>query len=998
MPSTLPRGSERRQVTALFCDIVDYVALASSLDPEDTMHVVDVFLAGCEAIITQHSGYIVQYMGDGILAFFGYPNANEDDAVNAVRAGIALRDNAGALELPPGISLHVRVGIATGLVVVAEVAGRPQVGIVGETPNLAARLQSMAAPDSVVVVKDTQRITRGSVTYRDLGTFALKGYSAPVQIFEAVEVTADPSRFLARTQGQAAPLVGRERELDVLLRGWAAARAGQGQVIMLRGEAGIGKSRLIEELRRHAADLPRTEVIWYCAPDRTDSALYPIAQLLSREAGFSRGDTEAARAEKFAAFVAANEVREDLGQAVLADLLGVQLAAAPVLQAATPDKRKEVMRGILLGILNRRGAAGPLLLVLEDAHWCDATTLSVLDQAVNTAAERSWLVVVTARPEYAPAWESETSAVTLDLGRLNGGEAEEICRHLGSETLLPPAAVRQILARCDGIPLFVEEMTKAVIEAAGDGTDAMTIPISVQASLVARLDRLGPARRIANIGAVIGRRFSYEVLAALAFQPEPELRQALRALTISGLVERTGVPPASVYIFKHALIRDAAYESLFKRERQTLHGQIAAVLRDQFPNTRDIEPEVLAYHFTQSGASAEALPLWVAAGQRAAARAAHGEAVGHLRTALGLLRQQPQSAATVGMELQLLIGLAFSLAASQGYANTEVGKTLAEAQAICDALGDVPDVYGVLCGIALFRLVIADHDAAMTISRRAEAIAERTGLPEHRIQVDVTIGHIHFVQGKLLAARTYLENACKVYSAHDGRNLPLYSAHDGFVSAHASLLLTLHACGEDAAAEEIAAALRAHAELLGRPYEFSLALCFMAIYGVLRDDFGRARLWAEEAARICDEQGYAQWGAIASIMEARARGELGQAREAVIAARRNFIIQGDTGGAHFTSFYLGEIAALEMLAGDPAAALATVDQAIATSRGHGELYYLPHLYRRKAQILGGMPGRDPAEILAVLNEALAIANAQGAAGFAKAAALAKQHLESEAYI
>ncbi len=975
-------------MTALFCDIVDYVALAARLDPEDTMHVVDVFLAGCEAVITQHSGYIVQYMGDGVLAYFGYPNAHEDDAVNAVRAGIALRDNVGALELPPGISLQVRVGIATGLVVVNEVVGRNQVGIVGETPNLAARLQSIAAPDTVVVAKDTQRITRGAVTYRDLGPFALKGYTTPVEIFEAVDVTTDASRFLARTQGQASPLVGRERELDLLLRRWAAAQAGQGQVILLRGEAGIGKSRLVEELRRHAADRPHAEVVWYCAPDRADSALYPIGQQMARAAGFRRGDTAVAYTEKFVRFIETNAVREPLGRAVLADLLGAQRDAVPALQAVTPDKRKEVMLATLLGILDGLGAARPLLLVLEDAHWCDATTLRVLDQAVKRSVDRPWLVVVTARPEFVPVWQSQANAVTLEPGRLNHGDAEEICRHFGAETLLPPAAVRQILTRCDGIPLFVEEMTKAAIEGAGDGSAAVTIPISVQDSLVARLDRLGTARRVANIGAVIGRRFSYEVLAALALQPEPELRQALRALTLSGLVERTGVPPTSAYRFKHALIRDAAYESLLKRERQALHGQIATVLRDQFPNTRETEPEVLAYHFTQSGMVAEALPLWAAAGERAATRAAYGEAVGHLQTALDLLRQQPADAARVGMELQVLIGLAVSLAASRGYASAEVGKALDEARAICDALGDVPDVFGVLCGITLFLIVIGDLDGAGTIARRAEAIGARTGLPEHRIQADVMIGYILCAQGKIQTARPYLETVARLYAAHDGSRLPLFAPQDTLATSQVSLLQVLHASGDDAAAEDLAARLCAHGRSLGRPFDLAFALSWTSFYWVLREDYGRARRWAEEAQSICDDQGYLLVGAVSSFIRTRAVGEFEQPREAIVAARGIWEMIQTTGQKHFTSFYLGEIAGLEILAGDPAAALATINDAIAAARRYDELYFLSPLYRRRARILSRMPDQDLAEVHATLTEALAVAEAQGATGFAEAAAMA----------
>lgn len=996
MQPAAAQRAERRQVTALICDLVDSVSLTMRLDPEDMMNVIEAYLSACENVIVRHGGTITQYTGDGVLALFGYPSADEDDAANAVRAGMALRDAVGRLGLPRGLTLRTRVGIATGLVVIRGFTGRRgarEVDLAGEAPNLAARLQTIAAPDTIVVAKATQRITRGVFTYRDLGPFTLKGFSTPVEAFEAVEAAPVASRFQARAWGKMTPLVGRDEELALLLGRFAAARAGKGQVVLLQGEPGIGKSRLVEELRLHTADTPHAQTMWYCGPNTADSAQYPISQQLARAAGFDRSDSAATRRDKLSRLLAQVGALDPLSQAVLADLLGIPAEATTPIEAMTPEKRKEHTQDALLGLMDRWASNHPAMFVLEDAHWSDSTTLEFLDRAIGRAVDRRWLILVTARPEYQPPWAGLENVTHLRLGRLDHGDAERVCAHLGSEAVLPAATVRQIVARCDGIPLFVEEMTKSVLEATlaipeGEGTPAVAIPMSVQDSLVARLDRLGPARRIANLGAAIGRRFSYELLAAVAMQSDPELHQGLGDLVLSGLVESSGVPPTSTYLFKHAMIRDAAYESLLKRERQELHGKIAAVLRDRFPETREAEPELLAYHLTESGAIAEAIPLWATAGQRAASRAAHVEAARHLQTALDLLRSQPTDGARAATELQLLIGLAVSLAASRGYAVPEVGKVLAEARAICDALGNVAGLFAVLRGICNFLIVVGDLAGAEETARILLAIGEQTGAPEHRIESNCTLGYVLFAKGDLVLARPHLESGVQLYEECDGARLPQLSPQDPGVLGLSSLLQVLHAFGDEAGATRVAAELDAHARSLGRPFDLAFGLSWLAFYRLSRGDFADVLSAAGEALRICKEHGYTLYELVAASLVAHARGHLGQPEQALEAAQGALPAFEKLGMMHFSCFYLGEVAGLQVASGDASLALRTIDAAIEAAHRYGDGYFLSPLNRRRAEILSRIPGTDAKEVAAALREAIVIAEAQGAAAFAqKAAAL-----------
>ena len=993
VPPERASSAERRQVTALFCDLVDSVALTERLDPEDMMHVVDVYLSACDDIIGRYGGTITQYMGDGVLAYFGYPRADEHDAANAVRAGLALRDAVDRLALMPGIRLQIRIGIATGLVVVDDLVGRGRGrhGIVGETPNLAARLQSVAAPDRIMVARTTQRITRGLFSYCELQMLHLKGFTRPVEASEVIEASATDNRFLARAEGKDSPLVGRESELALIHDCWAVARAGHGRVVLLQGEAGIGKSRLVEAARRHAADTAHKETAWYCGPHQTDSALRPITQQLARAAGFERDDDAASRHDKLRRLVAQSGTVDPVNLAVLADLFGIPPQPRMPEEAMTPDKRKAVTLEMLLALLDRTVSKAPALFVFEDAHWSDSTSLEVLNRAIGTASGRSWLIVVTARPDYAPPWLRGDHIVHIKLGRLTRGDAERICVNLGAEAMLPSTTLRQIVDRCDGIPLFVEEMTKSVLEAAAaapapDDAAAFAIPESLKDSLVARLDRLGPARRIANLGAAIGRRFSYELLAAVADQPEATLRRMLRELTLSGLVERSGLAPASSYLFKHALIRDAAYDSLLKRERQVLHGQIAAALRERFPQTGEAEPELVAYHLTEAGAIAEAIPLWAEAGRRAASRAAHVEAVGHLQTARDLLQRLPKDDSLLGIELQLLIGLAVSLAASRGYSVPEVERVLAEARAICDRLGNDAGLFAVLRGICALSIVACELDSAEATARRCAEISERTGLVEHRIESDCPLGYVLWAKGDLPRARQHLERAVGLYRDHGGAQLPVITPQDPLIQSLGPLLLVLHAMGDDAAAEQAAADLIAHARSLGGPFSLACALFWQAFYFVSRGDYTQALAPAEEALGLCDRYGYPTFGAFAFLFRAYCIGHRGELDQALDMAHAGIAELDRLGIMHGRSYQLGEVASLQAAAGDLSTALHTIDTAIAAVRRSGEAFFLSPLLRRRAGFLVNYPGTSRATVSAALHEARAVAEAQGATGFARQAA------------
>jgi class 3 adenylate cyclase/tetratricopeptide (TPR) repeat protein len=991
------RRSERRQVTALFCDLIDAGALAARLDPEDMMDVLDIYQAVRDDIIAHHGGVIAEATNHGLLAYFGYPRADEDEAANAVRAGIALCAAVARLELPAGVTLQVRVGLATGLVVIADLArsgqGRAS-GIVGETPTLATRLEAVAPINGVVVSETTRRIAEGLFTWTDLGPTLLPGYAEPVPAFVAMAATDVASRSQARSRNRLTPLFGRETQLAMMQDCWALASEGEGQVVLVQGEAGIGKSRLIEAFRDHVAETPHAQMTWFCAPNYSDSALFPVVDQLSRAAGFADSDSSERRREKLAVLLGSDGEVSASRHGVIAALLGIPADGDDPIAALTPERRKAVTLDTLLAMIERVAGDAPALFIIEDLHWADPTTLELLDRVTRLAADRPWLILGTARPEYESRWFDKADVTHIKLARLDRSDAARICSELGASAILSADTVRQIIDRCDGNPLFVEELTKSVLEGVANASTALgalrvAIPNTLQDSLAARLDRLGPAKQIASLGAAIGRRFPYELLAAVSPQSPADLRQALRELTRADIVERIGVPPKSHYIFKHALIRDAAYGSLLKREREALHGRIALVLREKFPETLAAEPALVAYHLTESGAIAEAVPFWAEAGRRAAAQAAHAEAAAHLQTALDLVRRLPADTARSQQELQLLIGLAASLSASRGYAVPEVGKLLTEAQTICGDLGDGPELFAVLRNITSFYITISDIPSAEATARRCLHISEQTRRPEHQIEAGHAMGVVLTNKGEFLKACQFLEGALAVCRAHIGQQLPYTAVPDGLSLCLSFLPLVRHALGDRIGAEQVSTELVAHIAALDRNFDRVFSLCWHACYDMITGNFERSAASAQDAQAICDETGYDTFDVVAALFKAGAQGliqgsitgSIPGSPESLDGVVGSITALNRLGVMNMISHHWVLLARLQAAAGQFDLALESVDRAIGHADRFNDRYFLSPAHRQRAEIMAMLPGADPAAVHAALHQAIAIAEAQGAAGF-----------------
>jgi class 3 adenylate cyclase len=675
--------AERRQVTVMFSDLVGSTALSARMDPEDLREVISAYHKCVAEIVRRLDGFVAQYLGDGVLVYFGYPQAHEDDAAQAVRAGLEL---VGAVSgLKTHASLQTRIGIATGLVVVGDLMDSGSAtarGIVGETPNLAARLQGIAEPNMVVIAESTRKLLGNLFELADLGAKDLKGIAGPTRAWAALRASSAEGRFEAMHATGLTALVGREEESELLLRRWSKAKTGEGQVVLLSGEAGIGKSRLTAALLESLSTEPHTRLRYFCSPQHTDSAFYPIIGQLERAARLARDDTPQARLDKFDTLLAQSSTSPQ-DAALLAELLSLPNDGRyPAIDLAPQQRRQRTLDALILQ-LRALALQNPVLMILEDAHWTDPTSLEVFGQAVSRIATVRVLLIVTFRPEFDPPWIGRPHVTALTINRLAEREVGAmIDRVVGNKPV--PASIRQdIIERTDGIPLFVEEMTKAVLEADSESaaehavaavpSPALAVPASLHASLMARLDRLGPAKEVAQIGAAIGREFSHTLLAAVVRKPEAELNLALDRLVQSGLLFRQGVPPHASYLFKHALVQDTAYGTLLREPRRALHARIADVLESQFAEIAANQPALLARHCTEAGLMEKAAALWGKAGQRSLERSALVEAAEQLTRALDQIAALPATPALRHERIKLQVALITPLIPLKGHAAPEQG-------------------------------------------------------------------------------------------------------------------------------------------------------------------------------------------------------------------------------------------------------------------------------------------------------------------------------------
>ena len=982
--------AERRQVTVMFSDLVGSTALSARLDPEDLREVISAYQRCVADTVRRFGGFVAKYMGDGVLIYFGYPAAHEDDAERAVRASLALIDAVATLSAPE--PLQVRIGAATGIVVVGDLVGSGEAqerGIVGETPNLAARLQGIAEPNTVVIAEATRRLLGNLFEMRDLGPKELKGIAGRAKAFAVVRSSFVESRFEAMHAGGLTALVGREEELELLLRRWARAKAGEGRVVLLSGEAGIGKSRLSAALMEEIAAEPHTRLRYFCSPQHTDSALYPIIGQFERAALLVHSDTPQAKLDKLDALLAQTSTsRQDA--ALLAEMLSLPNDGRYPALEPVPEQRRQKMLAALGVQLEALARSSPVLMIVEDAHWGDPTSLEVFGRAVDRIASLRVLLIVTFRPEFDAPWVGQPHVTMLTINRLAERDIGTMIDRVVGNTLLPANIRKDIVERTDGVPLFAEEMTKAVLEAGSEieamqtaaavPSPALAVPASLHASLMARLDRLGPAKELAQIGAAIGREFSQVLLAAVLRKSEPELVSALDRLMQAGLLFRNGIPPNATYLFKHALVQDTAYGTLLRDRRHALHARIARALEETFPDIAATQPEVLAHHFTEADLAENAVAYWQAAGQRAAERSAHAESLAHLYKGLALVRRVADPAERARRELALQLVLAPVLIATKSYSAPEVEQAYLRARDLCQQEGDVAQLFAVNWGLWLIYQQRCEFKAARGLLDGLFAVARQSADPALLLQAHhaawTTLLHLP----ELTACRTHLEAGLALYrpDAHRAHTF-LYGGHDAAVCNRYTAAATLWPLGFPEQALATAREAVSMARELSHPFSLVLALVFAAMIYQHRREAEPAQEHAETAIAVCAEYGIApHLAAAGSILRGWAIAVRGQAVEGIAEICGGLAAVEPTGVRIRRPYYLALLAEASAWAGEIEQGLTALVEAARIVEETGERRWEAEIYRLTGELTLARRGGDRTEAEGWFQRALDVAGCQNA--------------------
>ena len=975
-------AAERRQLSVMFCDLVGSTPLSTRLDPEDLRQVLGIYHAAVTDEVNRAGGYVAKYMGDGVLAYFGYPQAHENEAEHALRAGLAVVERITSLDAH-GATLAVRVGIATGVVVVGDLLGRGDAqerGVVGETPNLAARLQSMAKPGTVLLDDATRRLVGGLFDWRAHGTVPVRGIDRPVAVWQALCTSNVESRFEALRATNLTPLVGRGEEVDLLLRRWQSASQGEGRVALLSGEPGIGKSRLAEALQERLADVVHQRLRCFCSPHHRGSPLQPFIAQLERDAGFVSGDSDETKRDKLLTLLGPSDLS---AHAPFADLLGL-----PTLEAVPEDsqRRRERMLGAMLERLEVLARQRPLLILFEDAHWADSTSLELLDRIIERIARLPMMLIVSFRPEFQPSWVGQAHVSALTLNRLGERDTASVVNSVTAGKSLPPEILARIVERTDGIPLFVEELTKTLIEGGmlREADDAfvldkplltLAIPSSLQASLLARLDRLAPVKEVAQIGAAIGREFAYDLLLAVAARSEAELEQALAQLVDAGLVFQRGTPPTATYLFKHALVQDAAYSTLLRDHRQALHARIAAALEAGFPDIVRNQPETLAHHFTQAGLTGEAVTCWQRAGGHAQRRSANVEAIGHFKQAIALIASLPAGQVRDERELGLQLALGPALMASRGYGVAEVEATYGRARDLCRHLDSGPRLFAVLRGLWEYYEIRANLKEGGEIAREVLRIAEQSGDRTLRLVAHDVMGDTLLWAGDFSGCVEHTRRAIALYDPVQDRHIAL--DHGGYDPSMAARVFGAHALwylgrGDEALAQcEDAIAF---ARALDHP-PTSVMVGQVALHHCLRGEPEAARRHAEAALELAAAHDFKFWLANAGISRGWAVAMQGSL-EGIEEMKRGIAAYRATGAALEMALWSTFLAEGLLLHSEVEEARAVVDEAIADAERTGVRLHLAEMHRLRGEALHRLGARDQAR--AALQHAREIARGQGA--------------------
>ena len=959
---------ERRQLTVMFCDLVGSSALAECLDPEELHRLLAQYQDSCAEAIQRYEGHIARYVGDGLLVYFGYPQAHEDDAQRGVRAGLGIVEAIEQLDSKVGnsnVNLAVRIGVATGLVVAGDIGGGERVeenAIVGETPNIAARLQALAEPNTVLIGASTQHLVEGLFDCDALGSQKLKGISEAVTAYRVRAESGVPSRFEASATRRLTPLVGREAEIGMLLNRWEQTKDSEGQVALLSGEAGIGKSRIVRGFRDRVEGESHNRVLYYGSPYHQNSALYPAIGQLERGLRFEKDDDVPQKLEKLETVLGDLDLSVRDITPLLASLLSLPTGDRyPPLDLSPDDLKRKTLEALVV-VYEAMASQRPVLMVIEDAHWIDPSTRELISLLIKRLQPCRLFLLITCRPEFESPWSAHTHVTAFTLNRLSRKESVAMIAKVTGGKPIPDEVREQIVAKTDGVPLFVEELTKTVLESdllkdSGDRyallgpLPALAIPTSLRDSLMARLDRLEAVKEIAQLGAVIGRAFSYQVLAGVSQLDDKKLQEALGQLTRSELIFQRGSPPDAVYEFKHALVQDAAYQSLLKSTRRQYHQRIARVLKKQFPDTANTQPELLAHHYTEAHIFDEAIDYWQRAGRRASERSANVEAISHLTKGLELLTNLPEGGERNELELQLHIALGAPLMTTKGYAAPEVGHAFNKARELCQNMADTPELFPVVRGMWRYYQVGGDLQAARGLAEQCFRLAQSTKDPSVLLAAHVVMGITFYYVGEMTRAREHFERGIAIYDPVQHCSLAFLYGEDQGVVCLARVAHILWMLGYPEQALQTSRKALALARELAHPFSLVYALVFGCRLHAFRWEWQAAQEQAEDAFTLATEHGFALWVAsstrskgLALAMQGREEVGLAQFQQGVAAIRA-------TGSLISQPAYLAQLAKVYGRRGQTAEGLAALAEALDLTENYGSGWMLPEMHRLKGELL-----------------------------------------------
>jgi class 3 adenylate cyclase/predicted ATPase len=993
----------------MFSDLVGSTALSARMDPEDLREVISAYQKCIAETVQRFGGFVAKYMGDGVLVYFGYPQAHEDDAERAVRAG--LESVAAVGQLKTHAPLQTRVGIATGLVVVGDLIGSgasQEQAIVGETPNLAARLQRIAEPNAVVIADSTRKLVGNLFELEDLGAKELKGIAGSVRAWAALRPASVESRFEALHASGLTELVGREEELEILLRRWSKAKTGDGQVVLLSGEPGIGKSRLTAALLERLASEPHTRLRYFCSPQHTDSALYPIISQMVRAAGFAHDDAAQAKLDKLDTLLSQSFTpRQDA--ALFGDMLSLTNDGRYPKLELTPQQRRQKTLEALTAQLKALSSTKPVLMIFEDAQWTDPTSMEALDRAVDRIRTLSLLLIVTYRPEFEPPWIGQPHVTALTLNRLGEREIAAMIDRLTGNKLLPVGIRQDIIERTDGIPLFAEEITKVALEAESEGaaeraiasvpSPSLAVPASLHASLMARLDRLGPAKEVTQIGAAIGREFSHALISAVARKPEAELGSALNRLIQAGLVFRQGQPPHAMYLFKHALVQDAAYGTLLREPRRALHGRIAETLEGQFPEIAENQPELLARHSSEAGLIEKAAGLWGKAGQRSLARSALIEAAEQLSRALSQVATLPSTAELRREQIKLQIGLTNALMYTKGYAAPETKASVESARELIDraqSLGEPPDdpllLFSVLYGGWVASYVAFDGNALRELAAQVLTLAKKQSSTSPLMLGHRLMGTSLLCTGNAVEGRTHLNRAFALYDPTEHRFLATRFGQDLRIAILSYRSLASWSLGyPDAAINDANQSLK-EAREIGQAASLIYALWHASLTATLCNNYAQASAQLEEAIALADEKGALFWKALATVSRGCVFALAGDASNAVQMATSGMTMYRPTGSKIMLPLSLSQLACAyaELNLFDDARRC--INEATTAIEANKETWHEVEVYRIAGEITFKSSQRDAAKAEGYFQRALTVSRQQQAKSWELRAAMSLARL------